>query len=65
MNQRQRLAMQRTMAREAIAKLISVGEFFGCDDNDLAAQDSQKGYEQWSAKIEELKKWVDEESPIA
>lgn len=57
--------MQRTMAREAIAKLISIGEFFGCEDNDLAAQDSQKDYEQWSAKIEELEKWITEESPIA
>jgi len=53
------------MAREAIAKLISVGEFFGCEDNDLAAQDSQKDYEQWREKIEELVKWIEEESPIA
>ena len=65
MNQRQRLAMQRTMAREALAKLISVGEFFGCEDNDADPQGSQEEYEQWSAKIEEFKKWVDEESPIA
>ena len=50
---------------KAIAKLISVGEFFGCEDNDADPQYSQKEYEQWSAKIEEFKKWVDEESPIA
>jgi hypothetical protein len=53
------------MAREALAKLISVGEFFGCEDNDADPQGSQEEYEQWSAKIEEFKKWVDEESPIA
>lgn len=64
MNQKQRLAIQRTMAREAIAKLISVGEFFGCEDNDFAAQASID-YEQWRAKIEELVKWIEEESPIA
>lgn len=63
MNQRLRLATQRTMAREAIAKLVSVGEFFGVEDNDNSEE--FKDFKCWDEKIKELEKWINEESPIA
>lgn len=33
MNKRQRIALQRSMCREAIAKLLAAAEFFGAEDH--------------------------------
>ena len=58
----EQIIAQRVEARKAIGHLESITEYFPV----CADRDSDKGsYEAWSAKIEEFKKWLWDESPIA
>ena len=63
MDQRQRIAAQRAMAREAIGKLRAVLELFGTEDGAVAGDDP--GYEDFLARVDEIEDWVFGESAIA
>lgn len=63
MDQRQRIAMQRALVREAIGKLRAAEELFGVEDRAVADEDH--GFEDFSARVDEFQAWVFEESGIA
>lgn len=69
MNQRERIAIQRALASEAIGKLVAITQYFGVED-DVDLQESIrktaiKDHEEWEAKMKEFIEWVWDESPIA
>lgn len=61
MNQKERMAIQRVMAHEAIAKLRGIEEFFGVENDTFNTSD----YSVFSKRIDELESWLFDESPIA
>lgn len=63
MDQRQRTALQRQKAQEAIGLLKGVTELFGVEDN--ASADGEKQYAEWDAKVQEFEEWIFAASPIA
>lgn len=77
MQQIERLALQRVMAREALAKLEALAEYFGVDDESqgqpqrfVTGWEVQEVVENpdlkiWEEKIAGLKSWIFDESPIA
>lgn len=69
MSQRERIAMQRALAREALGKLEAVTEFFGTEDEvdmaDHLREQAVKDYAAWDEKVAEFKAWIFDESPIA
>jgi hypothetical protein len=65
MDQRERTAMQRVLAHEAIGKLRAVGEWFGVDDASALRDPSGGDLAEWQRKIDELERWIWDESPIA
>jgi hypothetical protein len=62
MRQIERVAMQRSLAREAIGKLRAVSEWFGVEDERLPSTDDLNA---WDAKLDAFERWVWDESPIA
>ena len=69
MNQRERIAMQRALASEAIGKLVAVTQYFGVEDEvdmqESIRETAMKDYDEWEAKMKEFIDWVWDESPIA
>ncbi|WP_333847129.1 hypothetical protein [Phaeobacter italicus] len=69
MSQRERIAMQRALAREALGKLEAVTEFFGTEDevdiSDHLREAATRDYETWKERVAEFKAWIFDESPIA
>ena len=63
MKQKQRIAMQRVLAEEALGKLKAVRQLFGVEDS--ASSDDCQHLRFWEAKIKELEDWLWGESPIA
>ena len=64
MDQKQRTAMQRILAREALAKLRAVSELFGVDALAQGGHSQQKDLLDWDHRIDELERWIWDESPI-
>ena len=74
MNQKQRIAQQRVLMREAEGKLKAIAELFGVEvEADLADHIRARGlrdysmgdYAEWDSKVQEFLSWVRDESPIA
>ena len=71
MNQRERQAIQRALASEAIGKLVAVSQYFGVEDEtnledgEHLRKTAKKDFEEWEAKMKEFVDWVWDESPIA
>jgi len=65
MNQRTRIAMQRQLAHEALAKLKSASELFGLDEPERAQGRCAEDFAIWADKVDELERWIFDESPIA
>lgn len=65
MDQRTRIAMQRQLAHEALAKLMCARELFGLDEPERAQGRAQSDFSIWSDKVDELERWIFDESPIA
>ena len=69
MNQRERIAIQRVLASEAIGKLVAVTQYFGVEDEvdmqESIRKTAMKDYDEWEAKMKEFIDWVWDESPIA
>jgi hypothetical protein len=65
MDQRQRIATQRALAHEAIGKLRAVSEWFGVDDASAMITPRGEDLAEWQRKIDELERWIWDESPIA
>ena len=63
MKQRQRIAMQRALAEEALGKLRAARQLFGVEDS--ADGDDRRDLEAWDARIKEFEAWLWGESPIA
>ena len=63
MNQRQRVAHQRALVREAIGQLRAAIEYFGAEDEPRPFGES--GYAEFEAKVDEFERWVFDESGIA
>ena len=63
MKQKQRIAMQRVLAEEALGKLKAVRQLFGAEDP--VGGDGHQHLKIWEAKIKELEDWLWGESPIA
>lgn len=67
MDQRTRIALQRQLAHEALAKLKCATELFGVEHTPphQFRDDPPEYHDIWAAKVEELERWIFEESPIA
>ncbi|WP_323902497.1 DUF6835 domain-containing protein [Aeromonas caviae] len=63
MTQRERIAMQRAMAEEAIGKLKAIRQLFGAEAS--ADSSDMRDLEAWDKRIKELEAWIWGESPIA
>lgn len=63
MTQRERIAMQRAMAEEAIGKLKAIRQLFGAESS--ADSSDMRDLEAWDKRIKELEAWIWGESPIA
>lgn len=62
MTRKDRIAIQRAHARKALAELRCIEEYFGVEDDvDFLGLD----YQVFSKRINDLEKWIFEESPIA
>ena len=62
MTRKDRIAIQRAHARKALAELRCIEEYFGVEDDvDFLGLD----YQVFSKRIDNLEKWIFEESPIA
>lgn len=62
MTRKDRIVIQRAHARKALAELRCIEEYFGAeDDADFLGLD----YQLFSKRIDNLEKWIFEESPIA
>lgn len=62
MTRKDRIAIQRAPARKALAELRCIEEYFGVEDDvDFLGLD----YRVFSKRINDLEKWIFEESPIA
>jgi len=61
--QRERIAMQRAMAEEAIGKLKAIRQLFGAESS--ADSSDMRDLEAWDKRIKELEAWIWGESPIA
>lgn len=64
MTQRERIAMQRATAQEALGKLKAVAELFGTEES-ASDWHGRNDLDKWEAKINELEAWIFGESPIA
>jgi len=69
MNSKQCNAMQRAIAREALGRLRSIGEWFGTEDettisSDYAAERMQ-AWMAWDDRVSEFERWIFDESPLA
>lgn len=62
-DQKQRTALQRQKAQEAIGLLKGVSELFGVEDS--ASADGEKEYAEWDAKVKQFEAWIFDTSPIA
>lgn len=65
MKQKERIAMQRAMAEEAIGKLKAIRQLFGAEDADDACDAGMSDLKEWDKKLREFEAWVWNESPIA
>jgi hypothetical protein len=71
MNQRERIAIQRALASEAIGKLVAITQYFGVEDEtnledgEHLRKAAMKDHEEWEAKMKEFIEWIWDESPIA
>ena len=63
MDQRQRIATQRALMREAFGKIDAATEFFGTETGAVAGDDP--GFAEWERKVAEFKAWIWEASPVA
>ena len=63
MKQKERVALQRAMAEEAIGKLKAIRQLFGAEDS--ADADDMSDLNAWDKKFREFETWVWDESPIA
>jgi len=63
MKQKERVAMQRAMAEEALGKLKAIRQLFGAEDS--ADADDMSDLNAWDKKFREFEAWVWDESPIA
>lgn len=66
MDKRQRIAMQRAMAQEALGKLRAAAELFAAEDGAVAGDpEHEDDLERWNGKIANLENWLWGASPIA
>lgn len=63
MKQKERVALQRAMAEEALGKLKAIRQLFGAEDS--ADADDMSDLKAWDKKFREFEAWVWNESPIA
>lgn len=63
MDQRQRIAMQRALVREAIGKLRAAEEMFGIEDGAIAG--GERAHGEFAEKVDEFEAWVFDASSIA
>ena len=63
MDKRQRIALQRSMCREAIAKLRAAAEFFAAEDNAEAGKNDD--FERFMNHVDELEAWIFQESSLS
>ena len=64
-DRRQRIAIQRAMAQEAIGKLKAIIEMFGVEEEASHTDKEREEFLAFSAKIASLEKWIFQNSPIA
>ena len=62
MTQKQRIAMQRALVREALGKLNAAAELFGAEEHPAGPD---LGYSAFDAKVREFEEWAFSESGIA
>lgn len=68
MKQKERIAMQRALAEEALGKLRAISQLFGAEDESCNAAIELRDtadYKAWAKKVGELSEWIWGESPIA
>lgn len=63
MDKRQRIAIQRAMCREAIAKLRAAAEFFAAEDDAISGATDDCA--QFMEHVDDLEEWLFQESAIA
>jgi len=63
MDKRQRIAIQRALACDAIGKLNAASQYFSAEDGAVAGTDGD--FSEWESKVQEFVRWLWEESPIA
>lgn len=63
MDQRQRIAMQRALVREAIGKLRAADELFGIEDGAIAG--AERAHGAFVEKVDDFEAWVFGASSIA
>lgn len=66
MDKRQRQAMQRVLACEALGKLKAATQLFGVEDGAVAGDEpGHSDFTRWEKKLAEFEAWLWDESPIA
>lgn len=69
MNQKQRIATQRSLTQEALGKLRAASELFSvedeCDAHTEAHRRAADDYARFDEKVREFEEWLWNESPIA
>ena len=63
MKQKARIAIQRSLAEEALGKMRAISQLFGAEES--ADSDDVSDLEKWESRIKELEDWLWSESPIA
>lgn len=66
--QKERIAMQRALAEEALGKMRAISQLFGAEDKSCDAAIELRDAadcEAWVKKVDELSAWIWGESPIA
>lgn len=63
MDQKQRTALQRQKACEAVGILHGITQLFGAEES--PAGSTFADFEVWDRKVRELERWIFEEGPIA
>jgi len=63
MDKRQRIALQRSMCREAIAKLRAAAEFFAAEDEAVAG--ATDDFMRFMKQVDQLETWIFNESSLS
>lgn len=62
MTKKERIALQRVMAREALGKLMAISELFGAEDNPIP---ERYAVENWQARVKDFEAWIFNYSDLA